>query len=168
MRRIFFIVIVLFASVNYAQFKDPAFPTSNIKDGIVDYSAGSLFGFLNSENFSMHHSLSMSYSAFAGQGVALGMYTNSMMYRFSEDFNVQLDASIVHSPYSTFGKEFQNDLSGIYISRAAVNYRPWKDFRVTLQYNQYPGSYYYSPFSGYYNRGLFDSYSPFYDPFNIR
>lgn len=168
MKKIIFIIILLFASSGYGQFKDPAFPTTDIKDGIVDYSAGSLFGFLNSENFSMHHSLSMSYSAFAGEGVALGMYTNSMMYRFSEDLNVQLDASIVHSPYSSFGKEFQNDLSGIYISRAALNYKPWKDFRVTLQYNQYPGSYYYSPFSNYYNRGFYGSYDPFYDPFHLR
>jgi hypothetical protein len=168
MKKILFFAIILFASHNYAQFKDPAFPTTNIKDGIIDYSSGSLFGFLNSENFSMRHSIGMSYASFGGQGIALGTYTNSMMYRFSEDLNVQVDASIVHSPYSTFGKEFQNDLSGIYISHAAVNYRPWKDFHITLQYNQYPGSYYYNPFSSYYNRGFFGSYSPFYDPFSLR
>ena len=168
MKKMIFIIIVLFASVNYAQFKDPAFPTSNIKDGIVDYSSGSLFGFLNSENFTMRHSFGMSYSAFAGHGIALGTYTNSMMYHFSEDLNVQLDASIVHSPYSTFGQEFQNDLSGVYISRAALNYKPWKDFHITLQYNQFPGSYFYNPFSGYYNQGYNSWYSPFYDPFNSR
>lgn len=168
MKKLLFVIIVLFAAVNYAQFKDPAFPTSNIKDGIVDYSSGSLFGFLNSENFSMRHSIGMSYSSFAGQGIALGTYTNSMMYRFSEDLNVQFDASIVHSPYSTLGKEFQNDLSGIYISRAALNYRPWKDFSIHFQYNQYPGSYYYNPFSGYYNRGSYANYDPFYNPFNLR
>ncbi len=168
MKKLLFVIIVLFAAVSYAQFKDPAFPTSNIKDGIVDYSSGSLFGFLNSENFSMRHSIGMSYSSFAGQGIALGTYTNSMMYRFSEDLNVQFDASIVHSPYSTLGKEFQNDLSGIYISRAALNYRPWKDFSIHFQYNQYPGSYYYNPFSGYYNRGSYGYYDPFYNPFNLR
>lgn len=161
------IILVLFGSVSYAQFKDPAFPTSNIKDGIIDYSSGSLFGFLNSENFIMRHSIGMSYSSFAGQGIALGTYTNSMMYRFSDDLNVQVDASVIHSPYSTLGKDFQNDLSGIYITRAALNYRPWKDVHVTLQYNQYPGSYYYNPFSGY-NRGYNLFYNPFYDPFIYR
>lgn len=168
MKKLVVILIVLFAAIGNAQFKDPAFPTQNVKDGIVDYSSGNLFGFLNSENFTMRHSIGMSYSSFAGNGVALGTYTNSMMYRFSEDLNVQVDASIIHSPYSTFGKEFQNDLSGIYISRAALNYRPWKDFNITFQYNQYPGSYYYNPFSNYYDRGFYGYYNPFYDPYNLR
>lgn len=168
MKKLLIVIFVLFVSVNYAQFKDPAFPTTDIKDGIVDYGSGSLFGFLNSENFTMRHSFSMSYSAFAGQGIALGTYTNSMMYRFSDDLNVQVDASITHSPYSTFGQEFQNDIFGLYISRAALNYRPWKDVNITLQYNQYPASYFYNPFNGYYNRGYYGLYNSFYDPFYSR
>lgn len=168
MKKMVLILYVAFFSISYGQFKDPAFPTTNVRDGIVDYSSGNLFSFLNSENFTMRHSFSMSYSAFAGHGIALGTYTNSMMYRFSEDLNVQLDASIVHSPYSSFGKEFQNDLSGIYISRAALNYRPWKDVNITLQYNQYPASYFYNPFGGYFNRGYNSWFNPFYDPFSLR
>lgn len=168
MKKYIFLLILFITVAGYGQFKDPAFPTNNVKDGIVDYSSGSLFGFLNSEDFSMHHSFSMSYSAFAGHGMALGTYTNSMMYRFSDDLNVQLDASIIHSPYSSLGKEFQNDLSGIYISRAALNYRPWKDVNVTIQYNQYPASYFFNPYSGFYSRGVYGWYSPYYDPFNMR
>ncbi len=164
MKNMILILIVFLSTVIHGQFKDSAFPTTNVRDGIVDYSSGNLFSFLNSENFSMRHSFSMSYSAFAGHGIALGTYTNSMMYRFSEDFNLQLDASLVHSPYSSFGKDFQSDLSGIYISRAALNYRPWKDVNITLQYNQYPASYFYNPFGGW-NYGW---YNPFYDPFNSR
>ena len=34
---------------------------------------------------------------------------------------VQLDASFVTSPYSSLGKDFQNSIQGIYVSRAAFN-----------------------------------------------
>ncbi|MBM2841771.1 MAG: hypothetical protein HW412_2299, partial [Bacteroidetes bacterium] len=46
----------------------------------------------------------------------------------------------------------KNDLSSIYLSRAQVDYRPWDNVLVQLQYRSLPfGSYYYSPF-----------YSPWY------
>ena len=106
--------------------------------------------FLNSDDFIMRHSFSMSYSSFAGQGVSLTTYTNSMFYRLMSNFNVQLDVSVMYSPYSTFGDQFQKDISGIYISNAAINYHPWKDFSVHLQYRAMPFGYgYYHPFYGY-------------------
>jgi hypothetical protein len=101
----------------------------------------------------MTHSLNMTYSTFAGRGIALGIYTNSMMFRFSDNLNIQLDASIVNSPYSTFGKDFQNNINGLHLSRAAINYRPWKDVFISLQYNSYPfwnSRTYYNPFNNYY------------------
>jgi hypothetical protein len=151
----------IYSSV-FAQYKDPGFPTENVKDGIIDnsYSSGNLFGFLNSENFQMNHQFSMSYSSFGGNGIALGVYTNSMLYSFAENLNVQADVSFVNSPYSTLGQDFQNSLNGIYLSRAAVNYQPWKDVSISLQYRQLP---YHSPYS-YYGNSMFDRLG-YYDPF---
>lgn len=149
-------IIILFVGLtafSFAQFRDNGFPKEEPKSGIFNRSNSSLFSFLTDENFSMTHSVNMSYSAFAGHGLALGIYTNSMMYRFSDNLNVQLDASIINSPYSTFGRDFQNSINGLYLSRAAINYRPWKDVFISLQYNSYPflGSRnYYNPFYNYY------------------
>ncbi len=44
------------------------------------------------------------------------------------------------------------DLSKIYLSRAELNYRPWDNFMVNIQYRQ-------MPYGGYWG-------SPFYDPFS--
>ncbi|GMU94697.1 MAG: hypothetical protein HZC46_03550 [Ignavibacterium album] len=154
------LVLTLITSVSFAQFKESGFQTEAPRDGIYNKSSNFLFDFLNSENFSMKHSFSMSYSAFAGQGIALGVYTNSMMYKFSDNLNVQLDASIVNSPYSTFGKDFQNSLNGLYISRAAVNYKPWNDVYITLQYRSVPYLF-NNPYNGYRNY----YYSPFYNDY---
>jgi hypothetical protein len=164
------IAIVLFSSSFLsAQFRDTGIEPKSVKDGIVTENSNMLFGFLNSDDFIMQHSFSMSYSSFAGQGVSLTTYTNSMFYRLMSNLNVQLDVSVNYSPYSTFGDKFQKDISGVYISNAAINYHPWEDFSVHLQYRSMPFGYgYYHPFYGYGNpfdfssRGsIYPSESPF-------
>lgn len=163
MKKYLLTAILLFSISVNAQFKDPAFPTESPKDGIINNSSNSLFGFLSSDNFSMHHSFGISYSAFAGQGLSLATYTNSMMYKFTDNMNVQLDASFISSPYSTLGKDFQNSLQGVYISRAAFNYKPWEDVSISLQYRNLPYLY-NNNYNGYYGSNfLRGNYG--YDPF---
>ena len=154
MKKYIFAFVLCFAAVGFSQIKSNGFDAPDIREGIISHNSNPLFGFLNSENFSMKHSFSMSYSAFGNEGLALGVYTNSMMYRFSDNLNVQLDASIINSPYSTLGKDFQNNINGFYISRAAVNYKPWDDVSISLQYRNLPG-YFYNP---YYSYGRFGSF----------
>jgi hypothetical protein len=163
MKKLVLILVLGFYAGVFGQIKDSGFPKENIKDGIIDnsYSSNNLFGFLNSENFHMNHEFSMSYSAFGNNGIALGVYTNRMLYNFSNNLNIQADVSLVNSPYSTLGQDFQNSLNGIYLSKAAVNYKPWDDFQISLQYRQIPYNY-YSPYSGYYGGSMFSRY---YDPF---
>jgi hypothetical protein len=159
MKRFVFLLAILFSVSVCAQFKDPGFPIKSVRDGIIDQSAGSLFGFLNSDNFMMRHSFNLSYSAFGNQGLALGVYTNSMMLKLADNMNFQVDASIVQSPYSTLGKEFQNQLSGLYITKAAFNYKPWEDVFISVQYRNLPMSYHYSDYGFYSNR----YYNPFFN-----
>lgn len=159
MQKFLILFICVFTFSVSAQFKEPGFPSQNIRDGIVNQNSGSLFGFLNSENFMMRHSYNLSYSSFAGHGLALGMYTNSMMLKLAENMNVEVDASIVHSPYSTLGKDFQNSLNGIYLTRAAFNYKPWDDVFISIQYRNLPLSYHYSDYGFYQNR----FYYPFFN-----
>jgi hypothetical protein len=142
---------VLLTTVNiFGQFKDTGLETTSVIDGIVSPHSSFLFGFQNSDDFLMRHSFNMSYSSFAGQGMSLTSYTNSMFYKLMTNMNVQMDVSFLYSPYSTLGEQFQKDVSGIYISNAAVNYYPWKNFSVHLQYRSMPFGYgYYNPFYGY-------------------
>lgn len=142
--------IVLFSVCLFAQFKDTK--PVNIREGIVKNENSSTFlGFFNPQNFSMHHSLSMSYSAGSNYGLALGIYTNTMGYKFTDNLNIEVDASLVNSPYSTFGDSFAKQINGLYLSRVSLNYQPTESTSVSLQFNQSPFGYY----SGYYN-------SPFY------
>lgn len=163
MKKYLLVFAIVITSLSNAQFKDPVFPTDNPKDGITDKSSNLILGFIDPNNFSMHHSVGMSYSTFGGQGISLATYTNSMMYKFSDNMNLQVDASFVTSPYSTFGKEFNKSIQGLYISRAAFNYKPWDDVCISVQYRNLPNAYYYNPFNRYggfgssYYGGFFDS-----------
>jgi hypothetical protein len=155
-------IMILFTAIIslnvYAQFKEPGFPSESIRDGIVSQNSESLFGFLNSDNFQMKHSYSLSYSSFGSEGLALGMYTNSLLFKLSNKMNVQVDASVIHSPYSSFGKDFQNQINGFYVTRAAFNYKPWDDVFISIQYRNLPMAYHYSDYGFYSNR--------FYNPFS--
>lgn len=148
------IISLVFASVTFGQFKEELDNPVDIKNGITNYSpSGLLSGFFNPNNFQMNHTVSMSYSAFGNQGIALGVYTNRMAYKFSEKLDVQADISFVNSPFSSFGDEHAKSLNGIYLSRAQLNYRFSEDFNISLRYNQVP--YGYSPYG-------YGRYSPFY------
>ncbi len=158
----FFLVLSITA---FAQFKGSGFPTSDVRDGIVAQPSSSLFGFINPQNFKMSQSYSMSYSSFGSQGLALGVYTNDMAYKFNDQLNVELAASVVQAPYSTLGSQFNKSINGVYIDRAAINYKPWKNFSVSLQYSNLPydGYGYYSPYSFMGGYGLYNGLeSPYF------
>jgi hypothetical protein len=161
MKKIMMLFVVIITMTGFAQFKDSEAQLPDIKSGILAQpsSSFSLFSFINPQNFHMQQSVGMSYSTFGGQGMAMGVYTNSMSYQFTDNLNVQLDASVVNTPYSTLGKQFNNSINGIYISNAAVNFRPWKDLYISVQYRNVPYSM-YSPYSysNSYRYGLFDGF----------
>jgi len=140
-------------TLSFAQFKDKDL-TPSIMDGITNYStSGLLSNFLNPKNFQMSHSVNMSYATFGGNGVALSTYTNSMAFQFTENLNLEIDASLVASPYSSFGEEHQKSINGIYLSRAQLNYKISKNSNLVIQFlNPPPGTYYNN----------FNDYSPFY------
>ncbi len=156
MKKILILVFAVMIGTGFSQYRPQGLSTEHISDGIINQNQGTpLLGFLNSPNFQMHHSYDVSYSTSGSNSLALTTYTNSMSYEFSKNLNVQLDASVVYSPYSTLGKTFENNINGIYVSRAAINYQPWKDVFISVQYRNLPVTY-YSPFSGYRNN-FFDS-----------
>ena len=148
MKRLLVLALFAISFSTFAQYRNSGFPTESVYDGIVKTDSHSLFGFLDSDNFQMHHSFGMSFTTFSGQGVAISSYTNSMMLKLSSKLNFQLEMSIVNSPYSSLGRNFQNSINGFYINNASINYRPWKNVDVILQYSQVPGGY-YSPYSNY-------------------
>ncbi len=136
------LAVMLCFTTASAQFKTSIEPRSTVAESILKSDDGGfLFGLFNPNNFSMHHSFSLSYQTFGNQGLSLGMYTNSLAYKFSEDLDLKADISLMASPYNTLGKQYQSSLSGLFLNRAELNYRPWKNTLFQLQFQQVPANY---------------------------
>jgi len=159
MRNILTILFIFVFSVLNAQFKDQLNVPVNYKSGILNGNSSSLFSFINPDNFNMRHTFDLSFQAFGGGSLAMGVYTNSMMYRISDNLNVEADLSVVNSPYNSFSDDFAKQVNGFYLSRAQINYKPTENMSIMIQYRKIPMSY-YSPYSYYGGYGF--GYSPFY------
>lgn len=159
MKKAIFLFLIVFTTLSFGQFKDRIENPPSIYDGIVKSNTSSLFfGFFNPNNFSMHHSFGMSYTTFGNNSMTLGVYTNSMAYKFNDNLNVQLDASLINSPSNSFGKRFSDQINGIYISKAALNYTPFKNLHINIQYSQSPFGYSPYGYSGYYGNGMYNGF----------
>ena len=106
--------------------------------------------------FQMSHSLEFSTSSFGGNASSLGMYTNTMTWRFSQRVAARVDVSMSYSPYSDDrlqGVTGSNN-NRIFIRNAEFAYRPTKNSEIHLSFRQSPYGSYMSP-SGYggYDRG---------------
>jgi hypothetical protein len=136
------LAVMLCFTTASAQFKTSIEPRSTVAESILKSDDGGfLFGLFNPNNFSMHHSFSLSYQTFGGQGLSMGMYTNSMAYKFTDNLDVNADISLMASPYNTLGKQYQSSLSGLFLNRAELNYRPWKNTLFQIQFQQVPSTY---------------------------
>ena len=147
------VLLAVCVSAGQAQFKSQREAEDRVSDGIASAPSSLFLGWFDPAKFQMHHSFSLSYQTLGGQGLSLGTYTNSMTYQFSEKLNARADVSMMYSPYNsfgTFGKGGRSDFSSVFLSNAEVNYRPWQNVQLRVQFRQMP---YYNPY-----------YSPYYSP----
>ena len=146
------VTCLLMVSVSaHAQFKSQVEQENRVSEGLMSQSAPQFFlGWFNPDKFHMRHSFDLSFTTLGNNSLSLGTYTNIMSYEFADNLSARTDISMSYSPYNNLpalnGKK--NDLSSIYLSRAQLDYRPWENVLVQLQYRSLPyGSYYYSPYA---------------------
>ncbi len=125
-----------------AQFKSTNETKPNVSESLIKPAGSGLwFGFFDPNNLKMQHNFSLSYMNMGGQGMSLGVYTSSLYYKFSDPLDVQFDISIMHTPFGGFGSRDKSDFSGIYLSRARLNYRPSDNMFFQVQFQQIPPMY---------------------------
>lgn len=99
---------------------------------------GSLFNWFNPNRFSMRHNFSMSYLSLGGAGLSLASYTNSIFYQIADPLNVRFDVTLQTSPFGNHDYMLKNALNNLFLSCAEINYQPWQNFHMQLQYRQIP------------------------------
>lgn len=146
------VLVLVITTPGMAQFRSKVEPKPTVSESLIrNDESGFLFGWFDPSRLTMRHSFSMSYQTFGGRGLSLGTYTNSIFYKFSDPLDVQVDVSVMHSPFNSFGKGFQDRLNGIYLSRAQLNYRPSENVLFQIQYRQVPALYWMNYGYGYWD-----------------
>jgi hypothetical protein len=144
MKNLILIVIMsfVFSAVTICQFKSRPESVPSVTESMLRPDGGGLlFGWFDPSRFTMRNSYSLSYTTSGGKGYSLGTLTSSLEYQISNPLSVQFDVSLMHSPFSNLGGRFANDVSGIYLTRAELNYRPSKNMLLQIQYRQLPAMY---------------------------
>jgi hypothetical protein len=143
---------LLFAASAGAQLRSTTVQEQSASISMVRPGNGlsSFFGLLNPDNFLMKHTLSYSYLNAGGVGLSVASYTNSMFYKLADPLDVRMDITLQGSPFGPTAGADRNNLSRVYLSRVELNYQPWKDVFLQLQYRETP---YFS---------MYDAYNPFY------
>jgi hypothetical protein len=125
-----------------AQFKASAANKPGVSESILRSDGSDFwFGLIDPSKFSMRHAFSLSYATFGGgRGMSLGMYTNSVYYKIADPLDVQFDVSLMYSPYSSGFAGPQKDFTGIYLTRAQLNYRPSESMLLQINFQQVPAT----------------------------
>jgi len=135
-------ILLLFTTFAVTQFKSQPEARSSAGEALIRPDDGSLlFGWFDPSRLTIHNSYSLSYTTSGGKGYSLGALTSNIGYQLSNSLSAQFDVSLLHSPFNNLGGNFANDISGIYLTRAELNYRPSKNLFFQIQYQQLPAMY---------------------------
>jgi hypothetical protein len=136
------LTLIVVSVMAVGQFRSQPEASSSVAGSMIRQDDGGLlFGWFDPSHFAIHNSYSLSYMTSGGKGLSLGTLTSSLAYQISNPLSVQFDVSLIHSPYNNLGGNFAKDISGVYLSRAELNYRPSKNTLLQIQFQQLPSMY---------------------------
>jgi len=151
-------VLFIVSVIATSQFRSQPEARSSAGESLLRSDDGLLFGWFDPSRLTIHNSYSLSYSTSGGRGYSLGALTSNIAYQISNPLSVQFDVSLLHSPFNNLGDTFTKDISGIYLSRAELNYRPNKNMWLQIQYRQLPAMYWLNNYDRF---GFMPSYDRF-------
>jgi hypothetical protein len=117
---------------------------------------------LDPDRFSMKQSYIANFSSTGGNGGVMGMYINSMEYRFNAPLILRLKVAYQTGTGMLFGNKDsftglrQRDQGRLFVPSFDVVYKPFKNTTINIAYRDYTGMNYGNP---YYNR--YNPYNPY-------
>jgi len=136
------LVLIVVSFTAAGQFRSqPEARSSATESMIRQDDGGLLFGWFDPGRLTIRNNYSLSYTTSGGKNFSLSTLTSSLAYQISNPLSVMFDVSLVHSPFNNLGGNFTKSISGVYLSRAELNYRPSYDLMLRIQYRQLPAMY---------------------------
>ena len=109
---------------------------------------GFLDALFNSSRFSMSHSYSMTVGSVGKYGFNQGLYLNTMTWQVADPLLMQIRVGYAHQPLgqsALFGQSQSS--SQLFLQQAYLEYKPFKNAKLTFEYQSMPNSLYWtSPF----------------------
>jgi len=118
------------------------------------------FSLLDPERFTMKNSYSMSYSSSQGSGNLMGMYINTMEYRFKSPLIMRVKMAYQSQTGNLFGgnngmnSQPGTDQGRFFIPSVDIIYQPFENTTISFHYRDYSSS------NGY-GRNGYNSFSPY-------
>jgi hypothetical protein len=152
------VVLALLISISYTNFSFAQFKEIPKNTQTKLKSSGLILGFINPKNFSVSHSINLSYQTLGNSSVSLSSYTATLGYKVMDNMNISADVTMQYSPYASIGsnnpainKNFQNSFNGINLSRVSLDYKPFKNMFISIDYVNNKNGLYWND-NNYYNR----------------
>ena len=152
MRKISIILITasFLGNLGFAQFKEIPYETkTKLKSNNL------IFGFINPQKFSLTHSVNISYVTSGDASASITSYNGTLSYEILKNLKLSADVTMQYSPYASLGssnplinRDFQNSLNGVYLSRVTLDYRPFKNVFININYINNRNNYFW--FDDYY------------------
>ena len=129
---------------------------------------------LDPNRFTMRQESVFSYSSsnMAGSNL-VGMYINTMEYRFNMPLTMRLKVAYQNDMGSLIGNRSMTsgrqgvETGTLFIPAFDIVYQPWKDTFISFHFRDFSGmntTNSYGPYSGY---SPFSSYARYYDPYGL-
>ncbi|MEJ2054143.1 MAG: hypothetical protein P8X42_09510 [Calditrichaceae bacterium] len=142
------IFLVLSFSINArAQLKKDT-DKPNISSVLTMPDNNFLLGFLDPSKIDMHHSFSMSYTGFGGQGMMLNTYMNTIDFQLSKNLLLETNIGLMNSPYNSFGEDFYLNDTKLF-GGARLKYNINEKSSLQLQFDYSPYYYPYQTLGSY-------------------
>lgn len=168
-------VVLLFLVVNCTAYAEPINPVTPKSSGIPFLQLGNRpnlslrkMSLLDPDRFTMKQSTVMSFSSSGRMGSNLiGMYINTMEYRFNMPLTMRLKVAYQNNMGGLFNsRSSMNGVSGqqtgrLYIPAFDLVYTPWKNTVISFHYRDFSGA---NPNYGYRN-GFRSRYGYGYPPY---
>jgi len=127
---------------------------------------------LDPERFTMHSQYMMNFSSTGGNGGVMGMYLNTMEYRFNAPVVMRLQVAYQSQTGMLFGnKDNYNgfskmDQGRLFVPSFDIIYKPFKNTTIGFSYRDMSSMSMYNPYGYGYGYGYSRRYNPFgYSPY---
>ena len=146
MRNIIYIFLILILISFSICGQDLSVKSSLIKPTeLVQKPEGFLNNLIDPEKFEMSHSYSLSYLSSWNRNTNVGLYLNTMTYRFSDPLVMQLRIGYMHQPFGGTNTGLASREGSVFLQGAHLLYRPMKNMMISIDYESYP-SMLFSPY----------------------